>query len=130
MVDEVDRGTRSPLVNLQPYLKGGVKDENDYAAEASKLSSCSFLTKFLLLTTVLMAVTAPTLILNEAKLTKEERSRLWVRELAYCSSSLFPRMKSMPEYGNMPDIWEVNEDNVVGDLAKFKKLYSFGTKGL
>ena len=73
MVDEVDRGTRSPLVNLQPYLKGGVKDENDCAAEASKLSSCSFLTKFLLLTTVLMAVTAPTLILNEAKLTKEER---------------------------------------------------------
>ena len=121
VVDEVDRGTRSPLVNLQPYLKGGVKDENDCAAEASKLSSCSFLTKFLLLTTVLMAVTAPTLILNEAKLTKEERSRLWVRKLAYCSSSLFPKMKSMPEYGNMPDIWELNEDNIVGDLAKFKK---------
>jgi hypothetical protein len=39
MVDEVDRGTRSPLVNLQPCLKGEAEDENDDAAEASKLSS-------------------------------------------------------------------------------------------
>ena len=117
-------------MNLQPYLKGGVKDENDYAAEASKLSSCSFLTKFLLLTTVLMAVTAPTLILNEAKLTKEERSRLWVRKLAYCSSSLFPKMKSMPEYGNMPDIWEVKifkYNSIDKMIFKYNKieLYNF-----
>ena len=101
-----------------PTLVGG---GNDLVSMASKISSSSFLAKFLLLTTVVMAVTAPTMIMNEAKLTKEERSRLWVRKLAYCSSSLFPKMKSMPEYGNMPDVWEVNEDNVVSDLSKFKK---------
>jgi hypothetical protein len=121
MVDEVDRGMRSPLVNLQPYLKEGPKEENDFGMVASKLSSSSFLAKFLLLTTVVMAVAAPTMIMNEAKLAKEERPRLWIRKLAYCSSSLFPKMKSMPECGNMPDVWEVNEDNVVSDLSKFKK---------
>ena len=42
MVDEVDRGMRSPLVNLQPYLKEGPKEENDFGSVASKLSSCVF----------------------------------------------------------------------------------------
>jgi len=33
IVDEVDRGMRSPLVNLQPHLKEGPKEENDFVRE-------------------------------------------------------------------------------------------------
>ena len=43
---------------------------------------------------------------------------MWVRRLAYTNSQLFWRMHSMPDHGDFPDLPALNEDNVVGDLAK------------
>ena len=123
MVDEVRSGIRSPLVDLTPFLKGGsgardVDFGQDEAKKDSKMSPKSFLAKFLLLTTVAMAIGTTTLIFNEAKMDPVERSRLWVRKLAYTNSGNFGRMASMPEYGDFPNLPKVNEDDVVGDLAK------------
>ena len=61
------------------------------------------------------------LIFNEANATVEERSRLYVRSLGYCSSKLFKRMTGDPDLGNLPKLVELNEDNPVNDGAKFKK---------
>lgn len=32
----------------------------------------------------------------------------------------------MPEYGDLPDLIELNEDNLVGDLAKYKRTKYYG----
>ncbi len=63
----------------------------------------------------------PVLVFNEANATVEERSRLYVRRLGYCSSKLFKRMIGDPDLGNLPKLVELNEDNPVNDGAKFKK---------
>ena len=122
MVDEVRNGVRSPLVDLSPFLKGGSsnggKEGGNYERQFSTMSKKSLLAKFLFFTTVCMAMSATTMIFNEAKVEPEERSRVWVRRLAYTNSQLFWRMHSMPEYGDFPDLPALNEDNVVGDLAK------------
>jgi hypothetical protein len=61
------------------------------------------------------------MIFNEAKCSDEERSRLYVRRLGYCSSLLFPRMIKDKDLGNLPKLIPLNEDNPVNDAAKFKK---------
>jgi hypothetical protein len=122
MVDEVRNGVRSPLVDLSPFLKGGSssgeKEGENYERQCSTMSKKSLLAKFLLFTTVCMAMSATTMIFNEAKVEPEERSRVWVRRLARANSQLFWRMHSMPECGDFPELPALIEDNVVGDLAK------------
>ena len=61
------------------------------------------------------------LIFNEAKCTDEERSRLYVRRLGFCSSNLFPKMMKDPDIGYLPKLIPLNEDNPISDAAKFKK---------
>ena len=120
LVEEIKQEKRSPLVNLTPYLKGG----GDRQAENSKwanMSKSSFLTKFLLLTTTVMAMKATSLVFNEARASPEERSRLWCRRFAYCDTNRFGKMASMPEYGDFPALPALNEDNVVSDEAKFSR---------
>jgi hypothetical protein len=63
----------------------------------------------------------PTLIFNEANVSVEERSRLYVRRLGYCSSKLLQRMTEDPDLGNLPKLVQLNEDSPVNDGAKFKK---------
>jgi hypothetical protein len=72
----------------------------------------------MILTTVAMAIGTTTLTFNEAKMDPVERSRLWVRKMACTNSGNFGRMASMPEHGDFPDLPKVNEDDVIGDLAK------------
>ena len=123
VVDEVRRGVRSPLVELTPFLPGEkrkVKEVNGNGRYAATMSPASFLAKVLCLTVVAMAIN-PTMIFNEAKALPEERSRLYVRRLGYCSSRLFKHMAKMPEYAGFPDLPELNEDNLVQDLAKFTR---------
>ena len=114
VVGEIRRGERSPLVDLRPFLPGGSgKQEDDEYDEnkkwASTMSVRSFLFKLLMLTTTVM-------IFNEAKTTDVERTRLWVRKMGYCSSGLFRYMGSMPEFGDFPNLCDLNEDDLVGDL--------------
>jgi hypothetical protein len=65
---------------------------------------------------------SPILIFNEAKVSDEERSRLYVRRLGYCNSMLFPRMVKDKDNGDLSNLIALNEDNPVNDSAKFKKL--------
>jgi hypothetical protein len=62
-----------------------------------------------------------TLIFNEAKVSDEERSRLYVRTLGYCNSELFNRMTSDPDHEKLPVLVPLNEDNPINDAAKFRK---------
>jgi hypothetical protein len=62
------------------------------------------------------------LIFNVAKCTTEERSRLYVRRFGYCNSELFVRMNKDPDFGELPTLCPLNEDNPVKDAAKFRKL--------
>jgi hypothetical protein len=62
------------------------------------------------------------LLFNVAKCTTEERSRLYVRRFGYCDSNLFPRMCKDPDFGELPNLCVLNEDNPVKDASKFRKL--------
>ncbi len=59
---------------------------------------------------------------NVAKLTEEERSRLYVRRFGYCNSQLLTRMTRDSDFGKLPKFCALYEDNPVKDAAKFKKL--------
>ena len=59
---------------------------------------------------------------NIAKLSEEERSRLYVRRFGYCNSHLLTRMARDSDFGKMPKLCALNEDNPVKDAAKFRKL--------
>ena len=118
VVDEVRRGVRSPLVNLEPFLpveSGGLGEQ------PQRMSAKSFLCKFLMLTTMCMAAQATVLIFNESKIEPAQRSRLWSRRFAYRNSAVFKRMASMPEYGGFPSLPELNEDDIIMDLSKMVK---------
>ena len=59
---------------------------------------------------------------NVAKLSEEERSRLFVRRFGYCNSHLLARMTRDPDFGKLPKMIALNEDNPIKDAAKFRKL--------
>jgi hypothetical protein len=58
---------------------------------------------------------------NEAKVSDEERSRLYVRRLGFCNSNLFSKMMKDPDIGSLPNLIPLNEDNPINDAAKYKK---------
>ena len=119
VVDDIRLEKRSPLVNLSPYLPS--RDSRENAAKMTKMNGASFLGKLLFLSTVVMTMNASCMVFNEARASPEERTRLWVRRFAYCDPARIGRMGSMPEYGDFPRLPTLNEDNVVGDAAKFKR---------
>ena len=111
IVNEIAAGRHSPLLDLRPFLnydgKSEPKKKTPKTANESKQPGHE--KKW------------PVCILNEAKLSTVDRSRLWCRRLGNVSSEAFPKMRSMPEYGDIPMLIDLNEDNKVGDLAKFKR---------
>jgi hypothetical protein len=58
---------------------------------------------------------------NVAKLSEEDRSRLFCRRLGYCNSNLLPRLCGDEDNGELPKLISLNEDNAILDQAKFKK---------
>jgi hypothetical protein len=64
---------------------------------------------------------ASVLAFHIAKLTDIERSRLMCRRLGYCNSALLPRMCGDDNFGTLPNMVSLNEDNAILDEAKFKK---------
>ena len=65
--------------------------------------------------------TITTMIFNEANVSVEERSRLYVRRLGFCNSKLLTRMTNDPDNGTLPKLIQLNEDSPINDAAKFKK---------
>jgi hypothetical protein len=58
---------------------------------------------------------------NLAKISDEDRSRVFCRRLGYCNSSLLPRLCADDDNGTLPKLISLNEDNAIQDQAKFKK---------
>jgi hypothetical protein len=58
---------------------------------------------------------------NLAKLSDEERSRLFCRRLGYCNSNLLPKLCGDEDNGELPKLISLNEDNAILDQAKFRK---------
>ena len=61
-------------------------------------------------------------LMNEAKLSGIERSRLFCRRLAYCDTNMFRIMANKESFGNFPNLPALNEDNKYADMGKFKRL--------
>ena len=68
------------------------------------------------------AIDFKALIFNLAKCTIEERSRLMVRRFGYCNSELLVRMCKDPDYGELPTLCYLNENNQIKDAAKYRAL--------
>jgi hypothetical protein len=58
---------------------------------------------------------------NLAKVSDEERSRVFCRRFGYCSPLLLKIMSEDKHFGELPKLVELNEDNAIMDAAKFKK---------
>ncbi len=58
---------------------------------------------------------------NLAKISDEERSRVFCRRFGYCSPLLLKKMSEDKDFGELPKLVELNEDNAIMDDAKFKK---------
>jgi hypothetical protein len=112
LVKDIDEGTASPLVEITPYLKGVFTEEgesNRHLALFEKRNENKYKEPVRIY------------LLNEAKLTIKERSRLYCRRFAYCDTNMFQVMHGREEFGNFPKLATLNEDNLIADLAKFKR---------
>ena len=58
---------------------------------------------------------------NLAAISDEERSRLFCRRMGYCNPKLLKKMSEDDNFGKLPKLVNVNEDNAIMDAAKFKK---------
>jgi hypothetical protein len=56
---------------------------------------------------------------NLAKVSDEDRSRVYCRRLGYCNSSLLPRLCADEDNGTLPKLVSLNEYNAILDQAKF-----------
>ena len=65
------------------------------------------------------------LAFNLAKVTDEERSRLFCRRMGYCNTQLLKKMSDDKDFGELPKLISLNEDNAILDAAKFKKKPHF-----
>ncbi len=61
------------------------------------------------------------MLMNEKKLSDDERARLYCRRLGYVDTRIFATMASKSEFGNFPKLKVLNEDNIGSDLAKHKR---------
>ncbi len=61
------------------------------------------------------------MLMNETKLSEDERARLYCRRLGYIDTKIFATMASKSEFGNFPKLKVLNEDNIGSDLAKHKR---------
>ena len=97
-------GLASPLIDLTDHMN---EEEKAVSRESLKKIEARSLSTM---------VTA--MILNEKKLLPVERSRLWKRRFGNCNTQIFRRMAEMPEYAGFPNLAELNEDDLIMDMAK------------
>ena len=61
--------------------------------------------------------------MNEAKLSDEERSRLYCRRFGYYDTNMFKIMTNFDKFKGPPKLILLNEDNLIADLAKMKRKF-------
>ena len=119
LIQEIENGLASPLVDITPFLKGIYKNPKDKNFKNAKMSKNHPIHVFL--NQVKESEKLTVLLMNESKLTDEERSRLYCRRFGYCDTNIFKTMKEKEEFKGLPKLIVLNEDNMVADLAKFKR---------
>jgi hypothetical protein len=61
-------------------------------------------------------------LMNEAKLSPIELSRLHCRRFAFCDTNMFRIMAKKESFGKFPNLPVLNEGNRFGDMTKYKRL--------
>ena len=113
LVREIQEGKRTAMVtDLQLEDRQG----------EAEIITLPLVSKALITTLAAPLPKSPLLVFNIAKCTVEERSRLFVRRFGGCDSNLLVRMSKDPDFGEMPQLCSLNEDNIIKDAAKFRKL--------
>ncbi len=106
LVSDIAHGLESPLFDLTPYL-----EETYYESGEKNRKHAQQSVKLNIVSTDNMAV-IKVMLMNESKLSKEERARLYCRRLGYCDTNIFKIMGSKSEFGNFPKLMVLNEDNI------------------
>ena len=108
-VKKVEEGLCSPLFDATPFLKGQPIDtSSDWMKSGQLLQKQS-------------NKNVSFMLMNEAKLDEDERSRLYCRRFGYCDPKIFEVMSKCQTFGKFPKLKPLNEDNIVSDLTKFKR---------
>ena len=58
---------------------------------------------------------------NLAEVSDAERTRVYCRRFGYCNPLLLKKMSEDENFGKLPKLIDLNEDNAIMDAAKFKK---------
>ncbi len=115
LVSKISDGLESPLVDLTPYLKDSYSEPGErnrkYAQQEVILNVGVANNKEVV----------KAMLMNETKLSEDERARLYCRRLGYIDTKNFATMASKSEFGNFPKLKVLNEDNIGSDLAKHKR---------
>ena len=116
-LQRVARGLTSPLFQLS-WFDSSLSHQDE--KQCAKMVATHPLSTFLCSTVNQEFVSIN--LMNEAKLTSIERSRLFCRRLAYCDTNMFRVMASKESFGDFPNLPALNEDNKYADMGKFKRL--------
>jgi hypothetical protein len=100
LVERVKAGLASPLFDATPFLKEPTRHDIGSMTNNGKVR---------------------VMLMNEAKLNEDERSRLYCRRFGYCDPKIFEVMSKCQTFGKFPKLKPLNEDNIVSDLTKFKR---------
>jgi hypothetical protein len=108
LVEEIRNRNRSAMVQDIDQIR---EDEIEMNAEINEvIEECG--TK---------GIPTSVMAFNLAKISDEERSRLFCRRFGYCNTQLLKRMSEDSDFGEVPKLVSLNEDNAILDAAKFKK---------
>ena len=122
LVQQVENGLCSPLVDITPFLKGIYKSCEEGNEKYARMSDHYPISAYLNHIAKLDSIQSiQILLMNEAKLTDEERSRLYCRRFGYVDTNIFKRMAMKNEFNGLPKLIPLNEDNMIADLSKFKR---------
>jgi hypothetical protein len=58
---------------------------------------------------------------NLAEVSDEEKTRVYCRRFGYCNPLLLKKMNEDENFGKLPKLIDLNEDNAIMDAAKFRK---------
>jgi hypothetical protein len=115
VVARIANGLESPLVDLTPFLLSNYSEPGEsnrrFASQQVQLNCTNLGQK----------VQVKSMLMNEAKLTEDELSRLYCRRFGYVDTKIFKTMASMSDHGNFLKLKVLNEDNIGADLAKWKR---------
>ena len=127
MVSEVRKGNRSGMITPDDFEKQNEPGPVGPVAMGMALMTTLFA---ILMATATGAFSTTTMIFNEAKVTVEERTRLYSRRFGFADPAYLARMHGMAEYGKFPKLVNLNEDNPGQDAAKFRQRSYKRRKGV